>query len=40
MIVRPFVKLLGQLQDRGNVTTIRNYLELLEKGFLRVSAEI
>ena len=27
-------KLLGQLQDRGNVTTIKHYLELLEGAFL------
>lgn len=27
-------KIMGQLQDRGNVTTIKNYLELLEKCFL------
>lgn len=27
-------KLLGQLQDRGNAETIKNYLELLEKCFL------
>lgn len=27
-------KLLGQLQDRGNVTTVKHYLELLEGAFL------
>jgi predicted AAA+ superfamily ATPase len=27
-------KLLGQLQDRGNTTTIRHYLELIEGAFL------
>jgi hypothetical protein len=27
-------KLLGQLQDRGNATTIKHYLELMEKSFL------
>jgi uncharacterized protein len=27
-------KLLGQLQDRGNSTTIKGYLELLEAGFV------
>lgn len=27
-------KILGQLQDRGNVTTIKHYLELLEGAFL------
>jgi predicted AAA+ superfamily ATPase len=27
-------KLLGQLTDRGNVTTIKGYLELMEKAFL------
>ena len=27
-------KLLGQLQDRGNVSTIRNYLELFEGAYL------
>jgi len=27
-------KLLGQLQDRGNATTIRDYLNLFEKSFL------
>lgn len=27
-------KIMGQLQDRGNVTTIKNYLDLLEKCFL------
>jgi hypothetical protein len=27
-------KLLGQLQDRGNSTTIRGYLDLLEAGFI------
>lgn len=27
-------KLLGQLQDRGNVTTIRHYLTLLEQAYL------
>ena len=29
-----FQKILGQLQDRGNVTTIKHYLELLEGAFL------
>lgn len=27
-------KLLGQLQDKGNATTIKGYLELLEAGFI------
>lgn len=29
-----FQKLLGQLQDRGNASTIKNYLTLFEKAFL------
>jgi len=29
-----FSKLLGQLQDKGNTSTIKGYLELLEKAFL------
>jgi hypothetical protein len=29
-----YQKLLGQLQDRGNVSTIKHYLDLLEKSFL------
>jgi predicted AAA+ superfamily ATPase len=29
-----YAKLLGQLQDSGNATTIRHYLEVLEKAFL------
>lgn len=29
-----YQKLLGQLQDRGNASTVKNYLDLLEKSFL------
>ena len=29
-----FQKLLGQLQERGNVTTIKHYLELMENAYL------
>lgn len=32
-------KLLGQLQDRGNSTTIKGYLELLEAGFVLKSLQ-
>jgi uncharacterized protein len=29
-----FTKILGQLNDKGNTTTVKGYLELLEKAFL------
>lgn len=30
----PLQKLVGQLQDAGNSTTIKGYLEILEAGFI------
>jgi len=34
-----YTKLLGQLQDRGNAETIKNYIQLLESAFLVKSLE-